>query len=187
MTNQARKDWPVAMHTAAILHKGYGARFRFWIHTDAMLAYWNLYALLADYGLNDCVEVSMGLTDEQMALRYAACDCTILPSGGEGFAFPVAESMACGTGCIVADYAAAQELVTEEMRVAPVTYRVDTAWNLQRAVLSGHGFARAAKAEIERKRGDWEFVSSENATRVAHFAWPSLRHNWVRWMKEGLR
>jgi glycosyltransferase involved in cell wall biosynthesis len=187
MTNQSRKDWPVALHAAALLRKEYGARFRFWAHTNTMMAYWNLYALIADYGLNDCIEVSMDLGDGQLASRYAACDCTILPSGAEGFGFPVAESMACGTGCVVADYAAAQELVPAAMRVMPVTMRVDTAWNLQRAVLSGHGFARAAKTEIERKRADWEFVSGENAARVEHLDWASLRHNWTRWLREGLR
>lgn len=187
MANQARKDYPAAFECAAALKAEYGNRFRFWLHTDTMVRHWNVYALAQDYGVADCIEVTTELADEQLALRYSACDCTILPSGGEGFGYPVAESLSCGTACIVADYAAAQELVHEDCRVRPVAYRIETIHNVRRAVLSGYGFAVAAKGEIEKKRADWEFRSGELRESVAHLGWGRLRHVWERWFREGIR
>ncbi len=185
--NQARKDFPVAFETAMLLRQHYGNRLKFWINTNLLIHGWNVYALAADYGLTDCLEVTTDLTDEQMAVRYSACDCTILPSGAEGFAFPTAESLACGTACVVADYAAAQELVPVECRVSPVAYRIDTTYNSQRAVLSGYGFANAAIWQIDRKRLDPERRSEELQETVAHLSWERLKYPWARWFKDGLR
>ena len=187
MANQSRKDYPAAFECLAELRREYGYRFHAWFHTDAMVRYWNMYALAGDYGLGDCLEVTLDLTDSELALRYSACDCTILPSAGEGFGFPIAESMACGTACVVTDYAAGQEIVPEDCRVKPMCYRVDTIHNVLRAVLSGYGFAVKAKEQIELKRGDWQYQSERIADSVKHLQWPSLKHLWSRWLVEGLR
>ena len=186
-SNQARKDYPVAFHTAALLKEAYGNRFKFWLHTDAMVNYWSVYSLSVDYGLQDCLEVTMARSDEEMSLRYAACDCTMLPSAAEGFGFPIAESMACGTACVVTDYAAGQELVEEESRVKPVAFRLDTIHNVQRAVLSGHGFVKAVAAQIEKKREDPEYRGGQMRAMVEHLDWDRLRIVWERWFREGLR
>lgn len=187
MTNQARKDWPVAFECIAVMKKEYGVRLRAWLHTDLLVHYWNLYALATDYGVADCLQITTELNDDQLALRYSACDCTLLPSGGEGFGYPVAESMACGTACVVADYAAAQELVPEDCRVRPVTYRIDTQHNVRRAVLSGYGFANVVKEQIEKKRVDPEGRGEELAEMVAHLSWDKLKIPWTRWFLQGLK
>lgn len=187
MANQARKDWPVAFECAAILKQEFGNKFKFWAHTDAMVHYWSIYALAADYGLNDCLEVSLDLTDEQLSLRYALCDATMLPSAGEGFGYPIAESMACGTACVVTDYAAGQELVDEHWKVPAVAFRIDSLHNVRRAVLSGWGFASRVQHQIERKRGDWDYRGAEIRERVAHLDWDKLKHVWTKWLREGLR
>ncbi len=186
MANQSRKDFPVAFETAALLKKHYGNRFRFWLHTDVLIRHWNVYALAADYGVGDCLEVTQQCNDEELALRYSACDCTILPSGGEGFGYPIAESLACGTACVVTDYAAGQELVPEECRVKPVAMRLDTPFNVQRAVLSGYGFANAAIAQIEKKRADAEYRSEEMRNGVIHLDWQRLKYPWMAWFRAGL-
>jgi glycosyltransferase involved in cell wall biosynthesis len=186
MANQSRKDWPVAFEAAAILRADLGNKFRFWVHTDTMIRYYNLYALATDYGVADCLEVTTEMDDAQLALRYSACDCTILPSAGEGFGFPIAESMACGTPCVVTDYAAGQELVEDNCKVPPVAYRVDTVHDVRRAVLSGYGFASRAKAQIEAHREDWQGVGEKMRGRVEHLGWDKLKHVWMRWFREGL-
>lgn len=186
MTNQARKDWPVAFECMAVLKKELGNRYKCWIHTDLLVHYWNLYALATDYGVADCLSITTELNDDQLALRYSACDCTLLPSGGEGFSYPTAESLACGTACVVADYAAAQELVPEDCRVRPVTYRVDTQHNVRRAVLSGYSFANAVKEQIEKKRLDPEGRGEELAEMVSHLDWNKLKVPWTRWFLQGL-
>jgi glycosyltransferase involved in cell wall biosynthesis len=187
MSNQSRKDWPAAFECAAALKAHYGNRFHFWAHTDIMIRYWNLYALAADYGVQDCLEVTMELTDEQLALRYSACDSTILPSGGEGFGYPIAESMACGTACVVTDYAAGQELVQEDCRVAPMAYRIDTMHNVRRAVNSGFAFAVKAVGQIEAKRQDWEYRSEQLRAQVVHLGWDKLKVLWTRYFLDGLK
>lgn len=187
MANQARKDWPVAFETAALLRAEYGNKFRFWCHTDDMIRYWNIYALAADYGIADCLEITTELNDAQLALRYSSCDCTILPTAGEGFGYPIAESLACGTACITTDYAAGQELVPREWCVEPVTYRTDTIHNVRRAVLSGYGFAAKAKDQIEKKRADREYRSEEIRATIEHLDWERLKHTWVKWFVDGVR
>ncbi len=187
MSNQSRKDWPTAFECIAVLRQEYGNKLRALLHVDVMIRHWNLYALATDYGVQDCIEVTSELSDDQLALRYSACDCTILPSAAEGFGYPIAESMACGTACVVTDYAAGQELVPEECRVRPVTYRVDTIHNVRRAVLSGYGFAAAAKGQIEAKRKDWTGRAEELREQVLHLDWQSLKTVWQRWFLAGLK
>ena len=187
MANQARKDFPVLMDAIRILRGIYGNKLKAWVHTDTLVRYWNIPALAQDYGVLDILEISMDIPDEQLAVRYSGCDCTILPSGGEGFSYTTAESLACGTGQVVADYAAAQELVPAELRVRISGLRVDSSHNVQRAVLSGGGFARKAREEIERSREDPEFRSGQLAQSVEHLGWDKLRFTWGRWLKEGLR
>jgi glycosyltransferase involved in cell wall biosynthesis len=167
----------------------FGNRFHFWIHTDRMIHYWNLYALAADYGLTSGdYEATFEASDAELALRYSACGCTILPSGGEGFGYPIAESMACGTACVVTDYAAGQELVREwDCCVPPKALRVDTQHNVMRAVLDSRGFAKRAIAQVELKRTDWEGRGEELRKSVEHLDWPKLKFVWQRWLREGLR
>lgn len=187
MANQSRKDFPALFECAAVLKAHYGNRFRLWLHTDVLIRYWNVYALASDYGVADCLEITHDGTDEALATRYSACDCTVLPSAGEGWGYPIAESLACGTACVVTDYAAGQELVAPDCRVRPVAFRVDTSHNVRRAVISGHGFAQAVIPQIERKKADWEYVSEQHADSVSHLNWDNLRHLWVRWFRDGLR
>jgi glycosyltransferase involved in cell wall biosynthesis len=186
MTNQARKDWPVAFECIATLKQKYGNKLKLWVHTDVMIRHWNLYALASDYGIAECLDVTLELSDEQMVLRYSASDCTILPSGGEGFGFPIAESLMCGTACVVTGYAAGQEIVHEACRIAPAAYRVDTSHNVRRAVLSGAAFAAAAHGEIEAKRLDPFGRSQDLRSSVRHLGWENLKGPWSRWLLEGL-
>lgn len=187
MANQSRKDYPAAFECFAALRAEYGNRFQAWLHTDALLHYWDVRALAVEYGVGDCIEVTIGLSDDQLALRYSACDCCILPSAGEGFGFPIAESLSCGTACVVTDYGGGAELVEESCRIRPMCYRVDTQHNVLRAVLSGYAFAQAAKGQIEEKRRDWEYRSEQLAHSVEHLNWNKLKHPWMKWLKAGLR
>lgn len=187
MTNQARKDWAAAFECAATMKAHYGNKFLAWFHTDVTDRHWSLAGLAADFGLGrDDTYVTLSLTDAQMALRYSGCDVTILPSRGEGFGFPIAESMACGVPCVVTDYAAGQELVPEEHRVPPVTYHVDTPYNLYRAVISGTAFAQAAVQAIRKVEEDPEYKRAELRNMVSHLDWPTLAPVWKKWMLEGI-
>lgn len=188
MTNQFRKDWAAAFECAAAMKEHYGNRFHAWFHTDVPERYWSFPGLAADYGVGGAdIHVTTALTDQQMALHYSGCDVTILPSRGEGFGFPIAESLACGVPCVVTDYAAGQELVPEEYRVRPICYHVDTPYNLNRAVISGYAFAQVATQAIRIVDEDPEFKRAQLRDSVMHLDWPRLRVVWERWFREGLQ
>ena len=57
----------------------------------------------------------------------------------------------------------------------------------RRAVLSGYGFAAAAKGQIEAKRLDWSGRSEELAEMVDHLQWDRLKTVWIKWLLQGLR
>ena len=186
MANQSRKDWPVAFQCFQVLKAKYGSRFRAWVHTDVPIRYWNIYALSYDYGVSDCVDMTQALNDDQMALRYSACACTILPSGGEGFGYPIAESLACGAPCITTNYAGGAELVPAVCRSTPIAYRVDTQHNVLRAVLNGTDFAERAIFQIDAKLEDWDHVSQVTSEGVSHLDWNKLAIQWEKWLRAGL-
>ncbi len=187
MANQSRKDFPVLFQTFAMLRQEYGNKFLGWLHTDVMVRYWDVYALAADYGIADAVEVSLAASDTDLSVRYSGCDCTTLPTGGEGFGYPIMESLACGTACVTTDYAAGVDLVDKNCLIPPVTYRLDTQHNVQRAVLSPYGFVRAIQEQVEKKQEDWDFRSGQLEDRVSHLEWDKLRHLWSKWLLGGLR
>jgi glycosyltransferase involved in cell wall biosynthesis len=59
--------------------------------------------LLEGSPLRGRVLVPPPLPDEEMPALYAAARALVLPSFNEGFGFPLAEAMACGTPCVVAE------------------------------------------------------------------------------------
>lgn len=185
MANQERKDFPALFQVFRDLQMAYGARFRGWLHTDLPIRAWNIYALAVDYGV-ERTDVTFDLTDDQLAVYYSACHATLLSSGGEGFGYPIAESMACGTPCVVTDYAGGAELVPRECRVSPLIYHVETPHNSLRAINSPTHFTEAVMEQIERKERDWVSTRQEVAAAVEHLHWPRLRERWVKWIEEGL-
>jgi hypothetical protein len=107
MTNQERKHWPVVMEAVAQIHNA-----KLWARVNKRLGYWNMDALAVEYGLsNRIILEDEKLSDYGMALRYSACDVTVNISGGEGFGYPVAESLACGVPVMTGEYGAQAELL----------------------------------------------------------------------------
>lgn len=181
MTNQARKDWGVWAQTAKILVDK-DPSYRFWAHVDLLERYWSLPALIEDFGLTDYVRITQSVTDETLAKLYSACDVTVLPSLGEGFGYPLAESMACGVPAIHVQYGAGAEIVGEQNVVRPIHYRLDTLHNLYRPILDSGSFAAAAHDTVAQRK-DRKTVRAE----VEHLFWPNLAPVWKNWFTNGLR
>jgi glycosyltransferase involved in cell wall biosynthesis len=94
-TNQPRKDLGLYFHTLSKLKEG-GHKVYGWLHTDVMVKAWSVQQLVTDFNLVKQVTVTgPGLTDQQLSLLYRACDVTIAPGLGEGFGYPIVESLAC--------------------------------------------------------------------------------------------
>jgi glycosyltransferase involved in cell wall biosynthesis len=131
-TNQRRKDWGLVMETVALVKQKI-PDVKLWIHTDVMVREWSLPALIDDFGLKDNVFASQPMTDEGLSYGYSACDVTMAP-GSEGFGYPIAESMACGTPCVHMAYAGGQELVPDLLQIAPAAFRFESPFNCVRPV-----------------------------------------------------
>ncbi len=197
MTNQARKDWPTAFATAALLAKKYRSKFLFWVHTDSPAftpgSYWNLHALAVDYGLPpECLRITITgtHTDSMMAAFYNACDVTMLVSGGEGFGYPVAESLCCGCPVVTQDYAAAAELIPDaysDWRIPVNAFKLETNHNILRAVHSPYRWAQKIEELVELGRVEGDEWRAELADSMKHLHIGNLKAVWKRWLVEGLR
>ncbi len=174
-TNQARKDWALGIETAALIAKD--RKIRLWIHTDELERHWSIPSLLADYGLIDKAMISLGyLPDEEMAKAYSACDLTLGIGLGEGWGFPLAESLACGTPVIHGSYAGGAAIVPHEMQVDPIAYRAEGLYACVRPVFDAKDWAQRALQFCDHR-----------ATLDPQYAWKNLWPRWQSWFEEGLR
>lgn len=180
MTNQARKDWGVWAQTAKRLVER-DSSYRFWAHVDLLERYWSLPALIEDLGLSDYVRVTQSVTDETLAQLYSACDVTVLPSLGEGFGYPLAESMACGVPAIHVGYGAGPEIVGKDRVINPTSFRLDTLHNLYRPVLNPDKWVSKVEEAVERNED-----RSSTRAEVEHLFWDHLAPVWQNWFRKGL-
>jgi glycosyltransferase involved in cell wall biosynthesis len=119
-TNQARKDWALGIQACRILLER-GLDVKVWCHTDTLERFWSLPNLIADYRLQGRVVITTAhFTDEQMAQFYSACDVTLGIGLGEGFGYPIFESLACGTPCVHGAYGGAEKHLPPSMKVFPL-------------------------------------------------------------------
>jgi glycosyltransferase involved in cell wall biosynthesis len=179
MTNQARKDWGTAFMTAKLLQEQ-DKRFKFWFHTDLMINYWNFYALGQDIGVEALVTTN--LSDEQLSYGYSMCDVTMLPSLGEGFGFPIVESLASGVPCVHTRYGGGTELVPyKEWLVEPLAFRLDGLHNSIRPVLNPQEFVKCVNDALKM-----DMPKREVARNVEHLGYKNLWPSWEKWFREGL-
>ncbi len=174
MANQARKHWPVVMEAVARMPgKSY-----LWLHTDSMLNYWDLTALAVEYGLAERIFLdNRSLSDRELAMRYSGCDVSVVVSGGEGFCYPVAESLACGCPVVVGEYGAQRELPGIGVPVAYST--LETSHNVRRAHYDPRAVAGALQSALK-----WGREAARG--RVEHLEWKKLSVQWRKWVRSGL-
>lgn len=177
MTNQARKHWPVVFEAFSMLPR----KPRLWIHTDLLLHYWDLQALAVEYGIGDrIIYEGRALSDRELAMRYSACDLTLVISGGEGFCYPVAESLSCGTPVVTGSYGAQAELTP--WQVSPIWTVIDTSHNVRRAIYSPDDVARKLLTVLDERPKPEDCIDL-----VRHLNMKELGVCWKKWFQEGLR
>ena len=176
-TNQGRKDWALAIQTCRILMDR-GQDVRLWCHIDTMERFWSLPNLIADYGLGNRVAITnANFTDEQMAWFYSACDLTLGVGLGEGFGYPVFESLACGIPCIHGNYAGGACWLPPSMKVEPIAWRSEGIYCCERPVFSAYAWADA----VMENKGLTASLPDELDWH-GRTLWPS----WESWFREGL-
>lgn len=176
-TNQARKDWALGIEVAAELKKSRPVFL--WAHTDQLKREWSILELLSDYGLLQSSVVTTGnLSDEVMSWCYSACDITLGIGRGEGFGYPMAEAMACGTPVMTGSYGAQSDYVPTIMQIEPTALRIEGPLNLLRPLYDAKEWAKAC-IEWEGQRYDYSILPKE-------FEWKSVWKRFEKWFRAGV-
>jgi len=177
-TNQARKDYGTAIEAVSMVTKERDTLI--WIHTDALERYWSISALLHDYGLANRAIITTGrLSDEQMTWAYSACDVTLGIGLGEGFGFPIFESLACGTPCIHGDYAGAAEWLNPLLKIKPRAFRYDGAFASKRPVFDAQQW-KLAMLDPRLKPENFDCGLTEGLD------WTDLWQFFEAWFRKGI-
>lgn len=188
-TNQPRKDLALYFHTLAVL-RDRGLKVYGWLHTDTLVKDWAVQQLVEDFGLVKRVTVTLSgqLTDRQLALLYQTCDATIAPGLGEGFGYPIIESLAAGTPVVHGDFGGGRELVPKrEWRFPVRALRLESVYAMKRPVFNAEDVANAIERVIT-----WKQQIGLEASRaycngsVAHLNWQALWPRWKSWFKQVL-
>lgn len=188
MTNQARKHWPTVMEAVARMRPTAIGKAKLWAKSDVESpkpgwGYWNLVALTHELGLDGRVLLDVNKrTDKDMSVLYSACDATVLISGGEGFGYPIAESLACGVPVVTGDYGAGAEIASHCVSHHWTT--IETQHNVKRGHYSAALVAEALEQAVEWSRGEW--IPQYGQERVEHLSSTKLGVQWKKWFLAGL-
>lgn len=182
-TNQPRKDWGLVASVCQQLSAA-DRELRFWWHTDLMYRHWSIPALLHDFGLEGVTQVTMETTQEELSWRYAASDLTLHPGLGEGFGYPIFESLASGTPVLHGDYAGGADVLRqcgwEQMLVPVHSWRLDGLHCQVRPVFQPNDWADMAMGQMQDVDHDMLRAS------ISYLSWDGLWPMFERWLEEGL-
>jgi len=180
-TNQTRKDYGFAVQVISDLSKKFPLRL--FIHTDALERHWSIPALLSDYGLLSKAIVNVTeLDNSTMRVIYSACDITLGIGLGEGFGFPIFESLACGTPCVTGSYGGQAEFMDRRMLVKPDMMRLEGLYNCQRPVYSRSKWAQAIQNVVGLQK-----AGKLKAELPSNLDWSNLWPRWEEWFRESHR
>jgi glycosyltransferase involved in cell wall biosynthesis len=157
---------------------------RFWWHVDTLIRHWSIPALLADYRLEGKVDVTLPpLDDRQLAAHYRQCSVTLHPGLGEGFGYPIFESLACGVPALHGCYAGGASIMETcglgDYLIPVNSWRLDTQQNCLRPVYRAEDWV--AKIELLLP-----LTHTLLSTSVAHLDWQALGPRWLRWFTDGI-
>lgn len=187
-TNQPRKDLGLYCHALSKLRER-GFNVYGWLHTDTLVKDWAIQQLVEDFGLSRHITVTLPrISDRQLALLYQACAVTIAPGLGEGFGYPIVESLAAGVPVVHGDFGGGVELVPKrEWRFPIVAERLESVYALKRPVFRVEDVANAVERVLEwQKAVGQEVAIAYCRGAVAHLDWTALWPRWEQWIKRGL-
>jgi glycosyltransferase involved in cell wall biosynthesis len=160
-----------------------------YIHSEASKAYngFALDVLIKMSGIPkehvlfpDSYALRQGFTEEQMAAFYSAFDVLLSTSYGEGFGIPTVEAQACGTRVITSNFAASQDLASEDSWKVDGQAFWDEAQGSYFMIPSVNGIVKALSDSYNAERGESkvarEFASQFDVETVWNWRWmPFLR------------
>jgi glycosyltransferase involved in cell wall biosynthesis len=187
-TNQPRKDLGLLFTTLNEL-KAQGLRIACWLQTDVLTKTWDIGELARTCGLRrDEIFVSTEeISDVELAARYTWSDLTIAPGLGEGFGYPIVESLSCGTPVIHGNYAGGAAYIPDPTwLVEPVAWRLESVYALLRPVFDPKDWARAIRGLVAQQAHDPQALQAYCRGSVAHLDWQQLWPRWRHWIQKGL-
>lgn len=190
-TNQPRKDLGLYFQTLKALRDA-GEPVYGWLHTDQHVKAWAIPQLVEDLDLRKHATVTLaedGLSDRQLACFYHVCGCTFAPGLGEGFGYPIVESLAAGVPCVHHTYAGGAELIPKNAwRLPARAWRLESCYGLKRPVFDPEDAKNAILRAVR-----WREAVGEEICRgycqgaVAHLDWGVLWPRWASWIHQGLK
>lgn len=184
--NQPRKDLGLLFAAWKEMREA-DSTLLFWLHTDQQVtAAWSIPQLAEDFGFNSReggLIVTTALRDEELAGLYSQCLVTIAPGLGEGFGYPIVESLACGTPVVHGEYGGGAELIPRGWRVDTWADRLEGAYALKRPVYAPADFAEAALRLVRQMREDSAVMQASCRGMVAHLDWGYLWPRWSAWLR----
>lgn len=189
-TNTRRKNLGLLIQAYALMKNTLKAdKVKLWLHTDVYRREWDLMGLLGDFNLLTPEEVIITSTnaersDEWLARMYSACDVFTLPTDGEGYGYPVVESLACGTPVVTGDFGAQSQFLESFM----------PNWLVNNVNLSLHGsnnlLIPSYKAtdwankliEVTAERRFNPSLSKSCKDHAAQWDWKNVWPHWHDWL-----
>lgn len=190
-TNQPRKDLALLFAAAQKLReKGNGwESLHLWLHTDYLVKSWSVSELAELYGWNsELLTVTREISDQEMAEMLGRCSVTLACGRGEGFGYPIIESLAAGTPVVHGEFGGGQEWVPrKEWVVEKEGYYVDGTYALMRPIYNVDKVVEALAGAGEEKERDAETTAAYCQGAVKNLDWQALWPRWKSWVKAGLR
>lgn len=127
------------------------------------------------------------MAQEAMVRLYAAANCFVLPTRGEGYGRPFLEAMACGVPVIATDWGGQSDFLNQSNSYLIPSKLVDVPIDTELSLNTGQ---RWAEPDLERLRALMRYVyaHSEEARRKAeqaradtlrNYDWSALMPRWV--------
>lgn len=174
-TNTARKDWPLAFEIVAELVKQ-GVDAALWAHTSEFYREYDFHNLTIAFGLNGrVIPTKHYLSSDALAWAYSACDITLGIGSGEGFGYPLAESLSCGVHALHGHYAGGTEVVLPVDMIEPIAWRHEGLYCHRRPVFD-------AKEWADRAMG----LRGLPPVPQTKFHWKNLWPSWEEWLLRGI-
>lgn len=191
-TNQHRKDWAVVFQAVDVLRTRFAAHGKsvgLWCHTNSLIGpAWSLPQLADDCELTKNIVITEeGLSDQDLYTNYSVCHATINPGLGEGFGYPIVESMMIGTPPVHGSYGGGSYLIPDDKWiVSKYATRLDGYFANVRPVYDHKEFANALEIAIKAKLADPSLMYTYLRGAVTHLNWQYLWPRWESWFKQGI-
>jgi glycosyltransferase involved in cell wall biosynthesis len=193
-TNSPRKDLHLFVAILAELRRR-GHDLSAWLVTDTLVKGWSIPELMRMYKIHpEELRVYTNadrLGDQDLLKLYQGSSITIAPGLGEGFGYPIVESLACGVEVVHGEYAGGAELLPlrtsdPPLRHAiypqPVAWRTEGIYALTRPIYTPEDFVNSV---------EWLWKDPQSRvtciTAAARFRWEAIWPQWSDWILDGVR